>query len=225
MEIVKILTTTEIQGLEKWICDMYEKKYTGNIEPKRMRCVLDYSMNRRKQIINGELMKHENELLSDIVSFNDALKAAFLNMWELVSDIHKKINYEHRDIVASLWFDTNYPQKHPLSGEKSKVAYSQSTLWEALTDNDLHQEYSYGIYPSLYLDNIEKETFDNYIGISTKTPNWNEGLDTNLTKDLHLIMPFHDLFEHTMFALSDFIYVRDFHIEVNVKMDYKIHYK
>lgn len=220
MEIAKILTMPEIQELEKSICYLYEKMHTGHIEPERMRRELNYLLKRRKRIINGELLKHENEILSDIVSFNDALKAAFHDMWELVADIHNKINYEHRDIAASLWFDTNYPTKHPLFGNKNTRAYC---IWEVLTDNDILQEYSYGIYPNLNLDSMEKETFDSFISIGM--PNWNEGLDRDLTKDLHLIMPFHDLFEHTMFALSDFIYVRDFHVELNVKMDYKFHYK
>lgn len=222
MEIVKILTTTEIQELEKRIYGLYEKMYSIHIEPKRIRYELNYLMNRRKRIINGELLKHESEILPDIVSFNDALNTAFHGMWKQVADIHKKINYEHRDIVASLWFDTNYPSKHPLFGKKNIGAYN---LWKVLTDNDIHQEYSYGIYPSIYWGSIEKETLGSFIGISTETPNWNEGLDRDLTKDLHLIMPFHDLFEHTMFALSDFIYVRDFHVDVNVEMDYKFHYK
>ena len=42
------------------------------------------------------------------------------------------------------------------------------------------------------------------------SPNWNEHFDPELTKDLHLIMAFHELFEDMNFALTDFIYVREF---------------
>ena len=49
-------------------------------------------------------------------------------------------------------------------------------------------------------------------------PNWNEGLDPELTKDLHLISQFHNLFQHMLFALTDFIYVRKFRTEINVEI-------
>ena len=44
-------------------------------------------------------------------------------------------------------------------------------------------------------------------------PNWNELLDQELTKDLHIIQQFHNLFDHTKFALTDFIFFRDFVLE------------
>jgi hypothetical protein len=49
-------------------------------------------------------------------------------------------------------------------------------------------------------------------------PNWNEGLDPELTKDLHLISQFHKLFQHMNFALTDFIYVRKFKTEINIEI-------
>jgi hypothetical protein len=49
-------------------------------------------------------------------------------------------------------------------------------------------------------------------------PNWNEGLDPEQTKDLHLISQFHKLFQHMLFAITDFIYVRKFKTEINVEI-------
>jgi hypothetical protein len=43
------------------------------------------------------------------------------------------------------------------------------------------------------------------------------GLDQELTKDLHLIDAFHNLFDHTDFAITDFIYCRDFFYEIKVE--------
>jgi hypothetical protein len=48
--------------------------------------------------------------------------------------------------------------------------------------------------------------------------NWNEGLDRELTKDLHLTRAFHNLFEHMEFAITDFIYVREFETEINIEI-------
>lgn len=49
-------------------------------------------------------------------------------------------------------------------------------------------------------------------------PNWNEGLDQELTKDLNLISQFHNLFQHMMFAITDFIYVRKFKTEITIEI-------
>ena len=43
--------------------------------------------------------------------------------------------------------------------------------------------------------------------LSEKTDNWNEGLSPELTSDMHLIYPFHNLYEHTCFSI--FTPVRD----------------
>ena len=45
-----------------------------------------------------------------------------------------------------------------------------------------------------------------------------EGLDPELTEDLHLISQFHNLFQHMLFAITDFIYVRKFRTEINIEI-------
>ena len=44
------------------------------------------------------------------------------------------------------------------------------------------------------------------------------GLDQELTKDLHLIDAFHNLFDHTECAITDFIYCRDYYYEIKVEI-------
>jgi len=36
---------------------------------------------------------------------------------------------------------------------------------------------------------------------------------------LHLIQPFHHLFDHMSFAITDFIYVRQFETEINIEIE------
>ena len=64
-----------------------------------------------------------------------------------------------------------------------------------------------------------KPTFNEIIYLGESKDNWNEGLDTNLTKDLNLSHPFHDLFEHSNFALTDFIYCQNFIFNINCNID------
>lgn len=51
--------------------------------------------------------------------------------------------------------------------------------------------------------------------------NWNEGLDREWSKDMHLIQPFHNLYDHCYFSLYDLIYVREFNLEVHVDRQIK----
>lgn len=62
-------------------------------------------------------------------------------------------------------------------------------------------------------------SFESFIGMNCTPPNWNEGLDRELTKDLQLINAFHNLFDHTNFALTDFIYVRKFNTEIKIEIN------
>ena len=100
---------------------------------------------------------------------------------------------------------------------------SRQDLWDALRDSGYNPLYEDGVSLStLTLPNDLYESFDDFIGMTCPPPNWNEGLDQDLTKELHLISPFHHLFDHTNFALTDFIFVRDFRTEINVEIDNEI---
>lgn len=70
--------------------------------------------------------------------------------------------------------------------------------------------------PALALPSDIDENFDSFIGMDCLPPDRNEGLDRGLTKDLHLVSAFHNLFDHTNFAITDFIYVRKFETEINI---------
>lgn len=72
---------------------------------------------------------------------------------------------------------------------------------------------------ALSLPGLINCSFESLIGMDCPPPNWNEGLDRELTKDLHLTSAFHHLFDHTKFAITDFIYVRAFETEVNIEIN------
>ena len=72
--------------------------------------------------------------------------------------------------------------------------------------------------PLRLAEGMDDETFDAYIGMDCPPPNWNEGLDQELTKDLHLIHQLNHLFEYTNFALTDFIYCRDFESQTEITL-------
>ena len=180
----------------------------------------DVLLSLRKDIINKQVLANQKELLPDIIAFNDALREALRDMYERAHSIWgKMINIidegdgEEMELTAKIYLDTDYPALHPIQGN------DRQDLWYALCDDDLNPMYADGISVlTLTFPRDEDNTFDTFIGMDCPPPNWNEGLDPELTKDLHLISQFHNLFQHTLFAITDFIYVRKFKTEINVEI-------
>ena len=180
----------------------------------------DALLSLRKNIINRELLAHQAELLPDIVAFNDALYEALHEMydrahriWDKSIQIIDENDGKEMELEAKCYLDYTYPELHPIQGK------DRQDLWDALCDGDLNPMYADGVSVlTLTLPRDEGQTFESFIGMDCPPPNWNEGLDQDLTKDLHLINQFHTLFQHTNFALTDFIYVRKFKSEININI-------
>lgn len=190
-------------------------------------------LNLRKELLNHYALLHQKELLPDIIAFNDCLKESLRKMY--VKTVRIWHNLKMSGLYnCSCWIearcdlDWEYPVLHPVQTENRKK------LWEILCDTSYNKMYSSGVTIGTLIinsiDDAEKNSigdadkksinevneklpcnsFESFIGLMSSPPNWNEGLDPELTKDLHLISPFHHLFEHTCFALTDFLYVRRF---------------
>ena len=180
----------------------------------------DVLLSLRKHIINKKVLANQEELLPDIISFNDALREALHEMYEHAHRIWNKMiqsidetDGEEIELTAKCYFEYNYPKQHPIQGKE------RQDLWYALCDEDLNPLYADGIsILTLTFPRDEGYTFDSFIGMDCPPPNWNEGLDPELTKDLHLISQFHNLFQHMEFAITDFIYVRKFRTEINIEI-------
>ena len=180
----------------------------------------DVLLSLRKDIINKQVLANQKELLPDIIAFNDALREALRDMydrayriWDKMINIIDEGDGEEMELTAKCYLDTDYPVLHPIQGE------DRQNLWYALCDEDLNPLYADGIsILTLTFPRDEGYTFDSFIAMDCPPPNWNEGLDPELTKDLHLISQFHNLFQHMLFALTDFIYVRKFRTEINVEI-------
>ena len=180
----------------------------------------DILLSLRKEIVNKKMLASQKELLPDIIAFNDALREALREMYERAHRIWNKMiqsidgtDGEEIELTAKCYFEYNYPEQHPIQGKE------RQDLWYALCDEDLNPLYADGISVlTLTFPRDEGYTFDSFIGMDCPPPNWNEGLDPVLTKDLHLISQFHNLFQHMEFAITDFIYVRKFRTEINIEI-------
>ena len=181
----------------------------------------DVLLSLRKDIINKQVLANQKELLPDIIAFNDALRKALREMydrarriWDKMINIIDEGDGEEMELTAKIYLDTDYPALHPIQGE------DRQDLWYALCDDELNPMYADGISVlTLTFPRDENYTFNTFIGMDCPPPNWNEGLDPELTKDLHLISQFHNLFQHMLFAITDFIYVRKFRTEINIDIN------
>ena len=173
----------------------------------------------RKDMINKRVLEHQEEILPDIIAFNDSLTEALREMydrahriWDSIKD--KEVFGEEPEVTAKCFLSSDYPELHPVQEDDRK------DLWCALCDSGWNVLYEDGVtLPTLSLPRDIKTSFYQFIGLDGDNKNWNEGLDRELTKNLHLTSAFHNLFDHTMFAITDFIYVRKFETEINIEID------
>ena len=178
----------------------------------------DCLLSLRKTMINERVLAHQEEILPDIIAFNDALLEALREMydrahlvWNSIKD--NKSFGDYLELTAKCYLGYNYPALHPLQDVDRRI------LWLAICDSGWNPIYEDGVtLPTLTFPSGLDVSFDSFIGMECPPPNWNEGLDPELTKDLHLIQPFHHLFDHMNFAITDFIYVRQFETEINIEI-------
>lgn len=112
-----------------------------------------------------------------------------------------------------------YSKIHPVQAVRSKK------MWAMLngTMDDFMPLYDDGacrfeIYTWRNPVHIQSE--NEMLYLKEEPDNWNEGLDRELTKDMHLTHAFHNLYEHLDFSIFDLLWVRNFNIELHAEIDY-----
>lgn len=214
MAIESLLNGYDIRTIESEILRVYNGGWP--IDYTQSGSLLDV----RKRLINKMALTCQDELLPDITMFNDALTAALRDMYDRAHQLWNVMKEQIKDaerltVNAKCFLGDEYPALHPVQGD------DRDDLWAALCDCGWNPLYEDGAtLSSLTLKNCQNgpDTFDHLIGMDCPPPNWNEGLDQVLTKNLHLTSAFHHMFEHTRFAITDFIYVRQFETEINVEV-------
>ena len=166
----------------------------------------------RKTLLNELALVQQEKLLPDIITFNDALQSALRKMYDRAHSLFAQISAIQPDIelTAKCYFSRKYPPLHPYQNP------GRQDLWDALCDTGWNPLYGTGVTHSLEFPRDLGVTFEAFIGMDCPLTNWNEGLDPELTKDLHLLNAFHNLYDHTSFALTDFIFVRDFEEKIDI---------
>lgn len=203
----------DIERIEEEIVLLYESSSCYDSEAGRILLSL------RKDMINERVLKHQEDILPDIISFNDVLQQTLHSMYDRAHQIWDNLKLivnagEEPELTAKCFLDKEFS-----SAYKTEEA-RQETLWNAICDGDWNNLYDDGVtLPTFTLPRDNDISFDTFMGMDCPPPNWNEGLDSELTKDLYLTSTFHHLFQHTNFALTDFITVRKFRTEIEININ------
>lgn len=204
------LTNGIIDGIEGDIINMYLVDDSGYDEGK---CMLPL----RKKLINEIVISHQEDYIDAIKAFNNCLTDALKEMCDRANRIYDEVS-KHKDygdeikLKASLYFSKRYPEAHPVQSD------DRQDLWDALLYYQCREAYSSGITTYYLPRGACGYPFELFTGINGSSPSKIEGFDPELTKDLKLTDQFHHLYNHTEFAITDFIYVRDFYSEINVEI-------
>jgi hypothetical protein len=221
MTVQEIFNSTPVQSIEEQILDLYHEieghRSTYEENKKAIRSFLEV----RKQILDSLfVMDEQNKQL--LVEFNEAMKQQLIEMRkraiDLYNDVYKPDMIGRIEVVGKCFMGYGYSKIHPVQSIRAKK------MWAVLNGSLDNYMISYSDDGVCRFDISSKDSKikseNEFLYLNEDLYNWNEGLDSELTSDLHLIFAFHDLFSHQDFSIFDLLWVRDFNIEIHVEYDY-----
>ena len=221
MTVQEIFNSTAVRSVEEQILDLYhetERKHWYNDENKKaIKSLLEV----RRRILNSMfVLDEQNKQL--LAEFNEAMKQQLIEMRKRAIDLYYSISKLDKngriDVIGKCFMGYEYSKIHPVQSIRAKK------MWAVLNG-------SLDDYIFLYCEDgvnsfdinshdpkIESENV--FLYLNEHLDNWNEGLDREMTKDMHLTYAFHNLFSHLDFSIYDLLWVRDFNIEIHVEYNY-----
>lgn len=225
MDIYKVFEDPRIKMLENDIALWNDHcRYTDeekHVMKQLLRC--------RSNVLY-ELNVYDSDMHQLLVSFNDRLRKACAELYNKVMTTYEEYcnrtdSFGDFEVEGKIYLGAEYPNHHPLQTETAKQ------VWDALTQGGFEPLYDDGCAWSLHCSKEYPpehggcETFEKWIGMEDENDNWNEELDREWSKDLHMIQPFHNLYDHCNFSLYDLIYVHDFDLEVHIQLERNVKYE
>ena len=213
MTAQEIFRLPAIESIEAELCDLHlQLDRHGYCDNKGEKEAIKRLLAVRKRLLDREFVMdaHYKQLLNDL---NKAMTEQLLQMRRTVISTYnavKQVAADH-DITAigKCFMAYQFSPLHPNQSKREKG------IWNILCG-------AYDEFVPLYQDGIilggweysggGPESENQMLYLSEQTDNWNEGLDQDMTADMHLIYPFHNLYEHICFSIFDLLWVRDFNV-------------
>jgi len=220
MTVQEIFNSTAVRSVEEQILDLYhetERKHWCNDENKKaIKSLLEV----RRRILNSMfVLDEQNKQL--MAEFNEAMKKQLIEMRKRAIDLYNVYRPDMGgtvEVEGKCFMGYEYSKIHPVQSMRAKK------MWAVLNGSldDYIFLYCEDGVNSFYINNYDPkiESENELLYLNEELDNWNEGLDREMTKDMHLTYAFHNLFSHLDFSIFDLLWVRDFNIEIHVEYDY-----
>ena len=221
MTVQELFNTTAVREIELQILDIYheiEKRKRHQYEGKETICQL---LEILKRILDSMFVLDENYkvLLAD---FNEAMKQQLIDMRKRTIALYESVCRGgisgSVEVTGKCFLGYEYSKIHPIQTMRAKKMWA---ILNGTIDDYMLLYCDDGVNGfGIYTENPEIESENRLLYMNEEVDNWNEGLDREMNKDMHLTYAFHNLFEHTEFSIFDLLWVRDFNIEIHVEYDY-----
>ena len=221
MTVQEIFNSTAVRSVEEQILDLYhetERKHWCNDENKKaIKSLLEV----RRRILNSMfVLDEQNKQL--LAEFNEAMKQQLIEMRKRAIDLYNSVYKLDMggtvEVEGKCFMGYEYSKIHPVQSMRAKK------MWAVLNGSldDYIFLYCEDGVNSFYINNYDPkiESENELLYLNEELDNWNEGLDSEMTKDMHLTYAFHNLFSHLDFSIFDLLWVRDFNIEIHVEYNY-----
>lgn len=204
----------DIKNIEQEILRLSNSKIHGDKEQVKTLLRL------RKTMLDDAARAHEKEFLPVIKEFNFATERALKDLYDVAHRYYKYMASFDSSIqlVARLQFTNIYPRLHPHQSTNS------ASIWNVLLEHGWNPLFQTGLTEvPLYFPYDAKKSFPLFAGSYEDTGllRWRGGgffedAQEEEMEGYHFGSVFYHLAEHTCFALTDFIYVRDFETSIDI---------
>lgn len=174
----------------------------------------------RMNMLDDWARAHQKGLLPVIKEFNLAVERALKDLYDLAHRYNDYMNAFDAGIQleARLQFTNAYPRHHPFQ------AADRTAVWKALLENGWNPLFQPGLTEvPLSFPYDAKKSFPLFAGTYEKThlALWRGGgffedAQDDEMEGYRFNSVFYHLAEHTCFAMTDFIYVRDFEPSIDI---------
>ncbi len=222
-EVRSLFNQPRIKKIECDILKLYQECERRRYERiERDSFVIQQLLKTRKYLLEEDFQLNEasRQLL---VEFNSALKAQLEEMWQQTVALGEKVincSSPDTEAIGKCFLGYNYSRIHPVQTVRAKK------MWDILNGclATFEPLYDDGVTHCVRVcssgDGLEYDSCNQVLYLGEEVDNWNEGLDQEYTKDLHLIYAFHNLWDAMHFSIFDLLWVRDFNVELYVESNY-----
>lgn len=221
MTVLEIFNSTAVRSIEEQILSLYHETERNHWHDEENKKAIRSLLEVRRRFLNSMfVLDEQNKQL--LTEFNEAMKQQLIEMRkraiDLYNNVYKPDMNGRIDVISKCFMGYEYSKIHPVQSMRAKK------MWAVLNGSldDYIFLYCEDGVNSFYINNYDPkiESENELLYLNEELDNWNEGLDSEMTKDMHLTYAFHNLFSHLDFSIFDLLWVRDFNIEIHVEYDY-----